>query len=109
MSLFGRARKAVWTRLPPWWVAAIEWTRLHGASRALALFAPTHDRRRTGGSCRAGSQSRSSDAEPDQSPQLLCIKSHHIVDAQGEIGEQPVEFTHVKPGESLLEKRAAAE
>jgi fumarate reductase flavoprotein subunit len=26
-----------------------------------------------------------------------------------EISEQPVEFTHVKPGESLLEKRAAAE
>jgi fumarate reductase flavoprotein subunit len=26
-----------------------------------------------------------------------------------EIGEQPVEFTHVKPGESLLENKAAAE
>jgi fumarate reductase flavoprotein subunit len=26
-----------------------------------------------------------------------------------EISEQPVEFTHVKPGESLLENKAAAE
>jgi fumarate reductase flavoprotein subunit len=26
-----------------------------------------------------------------------------------EISEQPVEFTHVRPGESLIENRAAAE
>jgi succinate dehydrogenase flavoprotein subunit len=32
-----------------------------------------------------------------------------LVEGVLDIGEQPVAFTHVKPGESLLEDKAAAE